>query len=152
MKNCVLRCFNGWRCCRGGTNFRAFCKDSRRGRIDVTGQFCAKWNEREHLEEKRVMPIKRYKPEQIVTMLRQIEVSIANGKTTPQACKEAEITIQTFYRWRKEYGGLKMDQAKRLKDLEKENGKLKRLVAELALDKQILKDIAEGNFYFRWIL
>ena len=92
------------------------------------------------------MPIKRYKPEQIVTMLRQIEVGIANGKTTPQACKEAEITVQTFYRWRKEYGGLKMDQAKRLKELEKENGKLKRLVAELSLDKQILKDIAEGNF------
>ena len=79
-------------------------------------------------------------------MLRQIEVGIANGKTTPQACKEAEITIQTFYRWRKEYGGLKMDQAKRMKELEKENGKLKRLVAELSLDKQILKDIAEGNF------
>jgi len=80
------------------------------------------------------MPIQRYKPEQIVTMLRQIEVSIANGKTTPQACKEAEITIQTFYRWRKEYDGLKMDQAKRLKELEKENGKLKRLVAELSFD------------------
>ena len=93
------------------------------------------------------MPIKRYKPEQIVTMLRQIEVSIANGKPTPQACKEAEITVQTFYRWRKEYGGLKMDQAKRLKELEKENGKLKRLVAELSLDKQILKDIAEGNVW-----
>ena len=92
------------------------------------------------------MPIKRYKAEQIVTMMRQIEVSIANGKPTPQACKEAEITVQTFYRWRKEYGGLKMDQAKRLKELEKENGKLKRLVAELSLDKQILKDIAEGNF------
>ena len=92
------------------------------------------------------MPIKRYKPEQIVTMLRQIEVGIANGKPTPQACKEAEITMQTFYRWRKEYGGLKMDQAKRMKELEKENGKLKRLVAELSLDKQILKDIAEGNF------
>lgn len=73
-------------------------------------------------------------------------MSIANGKPTPQACKEAEITVQTFYRWRKEYGGLKMDQAKRLKELEKENGKLKRLVAELSLDKQILKDIAEGNF------
>lgn len=98
------------------------------------------------MEEKLVMPIKRYKPEQIVTMLRQIEVSIANGKPTPQACKEAEITVQTYYRWRKEYGGLKMDQAKRLKELEKENGKLKRLVAELSLDKQILKDIAEGNF------
>ena len=92
------------------------------------------------------MAMQRYKAEQIVTMLRQIEVGIANGKTTPQACKEAEITVQTFYRWRKEYGGLKMDQAKRLKELEKENGKLKRLVAELSLDKQILKDIAEGNF------
>ena len=92
------------------------------------------------------MPNQRYKPEQIVTMLRQIEVSIANGKTTPQACKEAAITVQTFYRWRKEYGGLKLDQAKRLKDLEKENSKLKRLVAELSLEKQILKDVAEGNF------
>ena len=90
--------------------------------------------------------MQRYKPEQIVTMLRQIEVGIANGKNTPQVCKEAAITVQTFYRWRKEYGGLKMDQAKRMKELEKENGKLKRLVAELALDKQILKDIAEGNF------
>jgi len=94
------------------------------------------------------MPMIRYKPGQIVTLLRQIEVAIAiaNGKTTPQACKEAEITIQTYYRWRKEYGGLKLDQAKRLKELEKENSKLKRLVAELSLEKQILKDVAEGNF------
>ena len=92
------------------------------------------------------MPIKRYKPEQIVAVLRQIEVEIANGKTTPQACKEAEITQQTYYRWRKEYGGLKLDQAKRLKELEKENAKLKRVVAELSLEKQVLKDIAEGNF------
>ncbi len=92
------------------------------------------------------MPIKRYKAEQIVTLLRQIEVGIANGKTTPQACKEAEITVQTYYRWRKEYGGLKLDQAKRLKELEKENAKLKRVVAELSLEKQVLKDIAEGNF------
>jgi len=92
------------------------------------------------------MPMRRYKPEQIVNLLRQIEVGIANGKSTPQACKEAEITQQTYYRWRKEYGGLKLDQAKRLKDLEKENSKLKRLVAELSLEKQILKDVAEGNF------
>ena len=91
------------------------------------------------------MSIKRYKPEQIVTLLRQIEVEIANGKTTPQACKEAEITQQTYYRWRKEFGGLKLDQAKRLKELEKENAKLKRLVAELSLEKQVLKDVAEGN-------
>jgi putative transposase len=92
------------------------------------------------------MPIKRYRPEQVVTLLRQIEVELANGKSTPQACKEAEITVQTYYRWRKEYGGLKLDQAKRLKELEKENAKLKRVVAELSLEKQVLKDIAEGNF------
>ena len=91
------------------------------------------------------MPIQRYKPEQIVTMLRQIEVSIGSGKTTPQACKEAAITVQTYYRWRKEYGGLKLEQAKRLKDLEKENTRLKRLVAELSLEKQVLKDVASGN-------
>jgi putative transposase len=92
------------------------------------------------------MPMKRFKPEQIVNLLRQIEVEMANGKTTPQACKEAEITQQTYYRWRKEYGGLKLDQAKRLKELERENAKLKRLVAELSLEKQILKDVAGGNF------
>jgi hypothetical protein len=62
------------------------------------------------------MAIRRYKPEQILNLLRQIEVAIANGKPTPQACKEAEITVQTYYRWRKEYGGLKLDQAKRLKE------------------------------------
>ena len=89
---------------------------------------------------------KRHTPEQIVNVLRQIEVAIANGKTTPVACKEAGITEQTYYRWRKEYGGLKVDQAKRLKELEQENSKLKRLVAELSLDKQILQDIARGNF------
>ena len=92
------------------------------------------------------MAIRRYKPEQIVNLLRQIEVGIANGKPTPQACKEAEITVQTYYRRRKEYGGLKLDQAKRLKELVRENSKLKRLVAELSLEKQILKDVAEGNF------
>ena len=92
------------------------------------------------------MPMKRYKPEQIVNLLRQIEVEIANGKTTAQACKEAEITQQTYYRWRKEFGGLKLDQAKRLKELERENAKLKQLVAELSLEKQILKDVAGGNF------
>ena len=92
------------------------------------------------------MPMKRYKAEQIVTLLRQIEVGIANGKPTPQACKEAEITQQTYYRWRKEFGGLKLDQAKRMKELERENAKRKRLVAELSLEKQILKDVASGNF------
>ena len=92
------------------------------------------------------MPIKKYKPEQIVTVLRQIEVQIASGKTAPQACKEAGIHTQTYYRWRKEYGGLKLEQAKRLKELEKENARLKRLVAELSLEKQVLQDVAQGNF------
>jgi putative transposase len=93
-----------------------------------------------------VMPMKRYKPEQIVNLLRQIEVEIANGKTTPKAWKEAEITQQTYHRWRKEFGGLMLDQAKRLKELGQENAKLRRLVAELSLQKQILKDVAGGNF------
>ena len=92
------------------------------------------------------MARKIYKPEEIVNLLRQVEVAVANGKTTPQACKEAGMVEQTYYRWRKEYGGLKVDQAKRLKELEQENGKLKRLVAELSLDEQILQDIARGNF------
>jgi transposase-like protein len=92
------------------------------------------------------MSKEKYKPEQIVTLLRQIEVAIANGKTAPQACKEAEIHTQTYYRWRKEYGGLKVEQAKRLKELEKENSRLKRVVAELSLEKQVLRDVAQGNF------
>ena len=92
------------------------------------------------------MSTKRYKPEQIVNLLRQIEVEIANGKTTPQACRDAEITVQTYYRWRKEFGGLKLAQAKRLKELEKENSRLKRLVAELSLEKQVLREVAQGNF------
>ena len=88
----------------------------------------------------------RTKPEQIVTLLRQIEVAIANGKSTAQACKEAAVTEQRYYRWRKEYGGLKLDQARRLKELEKENARLKRVVADLALEKQVLRDVAQGNF------
>ena len=92
------------------------------------------------------MPMKRYKPEQIVNLLRQIEVEIANGKTTPQACKEAEITVQTYYRWRKEYGGLKGDQAKKLKELERENARLKKIVADLSLEKAMLKEVASGNW------
>ena len=92
------------------------------------------------------MSKERYKPEQIVNLLRQIEVEVANGKTTPQACRDSGIHTQTYYRWRKEFGGLKIDQAKRLKELEKENGRLKRLVAELSLEKQVLRDVAQGNF------
>ena len=92
------------------------------------------------------MPNKRYKPEQIVNLLRKIEVEIANGKTTPQAAREVGITEQTYYRWRREFGGLKLDQARRLKDLEKENSRLKRLVAELSREKQVLREVAQGNF------
>jgi putative transposase len=72
-------------------------------------------------------------------------VAVANGKTTAQACKEAEIVEQTYFRWRKEYRGLQVDQAKRIRELEQENAKPKRLVAELSLDKLVLKDIASGN-------
>jgi len=72
-------------------------------------------------------------------------VAIGNGKKTPQAVREAGINVQTYYRWRKEFGGLKLEQAKRLKELEKENGRLKRLVAELSLEKQVLRDVAQGN-------
>jgi len=92
------------------------------------------------------MPKQKYKAEQIVNLLRKIEVEVANGKTTPEAAREVGITEQTYYRWRKEFGGLKLDQAKRLKELEKENGRLKRLVAELPLQKQVLRDVAQGNF------
>ena len=91
------------------------------------------------------MSIRKYKAEQIVTVLRQIEVQIANGKKVPQACKETGIHTQTYYRWRKEYGGLKLDQARRLKELEKENARLKGLVTELSIEKQVLRDVAQGN-------
>ncbi len=91
------------------------------------------------------MPKKRFSAEQIITLLRQIEVSISTGRSTQMACREAGISEQSYYRWRKEYGGLKIEQAKRMKDLEKENTRLKRLVADISLEKQVLKDIASGN-------
>jgi transposase-like protein len=84
--------------------------------------------------------------EQIVSKLRQIEVLMAQGKTAALACKEAGTSEQSYYRWRKEYGGLEIDQAKRMKELERENQRLKRLVADLSVEKQVLKDIASGNF------
>jgi septal ring factor EnvC (AmiA/AmiB activator) len=84
------------------------------------------------------MPKKRFSAEQIVTLLRQIEVLMAQGKPTPVACRDAGISLQSFYRWHKEYGGLEIDQAKRMKDLERENVRLKRLVADLSLEKQVL--------------
>ena len=91
------------------------------------------------------MPKKRFSAEQIVVLLRQIEVLMSQGKAAPIACREAGISQQSYYRWRKEYGGLELDQAKRMKDLEKENARLKRLVADLSLEKQVLKDISSGN-------
>ena len=92
------------------------------------------------------MAQKRHTAEQIINKLRQVEVAQAQGASIPQAVKQIGVTEQTFYRWRKEYGGMRLDQAKRLKQLEKENARLKRLVADLSLDKQILKEAAEGNF------
>ena len=92
------------------------------------------------------MAQKRHTAEQIISKLRQVEVAQAQGMTIPQAVKQIGVTEQTFYRWRKEYGGLRLDQAKRLKQLEKENVRLKRLVADLSLDNQILKEAAQGNF------
>jgi transposase-like protein len=89
------------------------------------------------------MPKKRFCAEQIVALLRQIEVATSQGKSIGIACREAGISDQSYFRWRKEYGGL--DQARRMKDLEKENMRLKRLVADLSIEKQVLKDIAEGN-------
>jgi len=83
--------------------------------------------------------------EQVVLKLRQIEIQTAQGKTLALACKEAEISEQSYYRWRKEYGGLQIDQARRMKDLERENARLRRLVADLSLEKQVLADVASGN-------
>ena len=83
--------------------------------------------------------------EQIVLKLRQIEVQTAQGKSVALACKEAGVSEQSYYRWCKEYGGLQVDQARRLKELERENGRLRRLVADLALEEQVLADVAAGN-------
>ena len=89
---------------------------------------------------------KRHTPEQIIGKLREAEVALSQGKTVPQACKQIGVTDQTYYRWRREYGGIRLDQAKRFKALEKENQRLKKLVADQALDISILKEVAEGNF------
>jgi transposase-like protein len=91
------------------------------------------------------MPKKRFSSEQIIAKLRPIEVQLAQGKSIALACKDAAISEQSYFRWRKEYGGLQIEQARRLKDLERENARLRRLVADLSLEKQILKDISQGN-------
>ena len=92
------------------------------------------------------MARKRFTPEQIIGKLREAEVLLAQGEKMGDVCKRIAVTEQTYYRWRKEYGGLRLDQAKRLKSLEKENARLKKLVANLSLDKQILEEVASGNF------
>ena len=89
---------------------------------------------------------KRHTAEQIIAKLREAEVGLARGQTAVEVARKLGITEQTYYRWRKEYGGLRVDQAKRLKMLEKENARLKRLVAEQALDNAILKEVSSGNF------
>ena len=91
------------------------------------------------------MPRKRYTPEQIINSLREAEVLMSQGSTTGQAARHLGITEQTYYRCRKEYGGMRINQAKRYKELDKENARLKKLVADLSLDNAILKDVAEGN-------
>jgi putative transposase len=92
------------------------------------------------------MPSKRHTPEQIIGKLREAEVELAKGAAIAQVGKKLEITEHTYYRWRTEYGGMRVDQAKRLKELEVENTRLKKLVADLSLDKAILKEAASGNF------
>lgn len=92
------------------------------------------------------MPIKHHKPEQIIAKLRQIEVFTAQGKILAAACKDAGISEQSYYRWKKEYGGLKIDEAKKLKELERENARLKKIVADLSLEKAMLKEVASGNW------
>ena len=92
------------------------------------------------------MPKRRHTPEQIINKLREAEVLLSKGMKIPEVCRKIEVTEQTYYRWRKEYGGVRIDQVKRLKELEKENGRLKKLLAELSLDKQILAEVSRGNF------
>jgi putative transposase len=92
------------------------------------------------------MSRKRFKPEQIINLLREAEVGLSQGRRIGEVCRSLGISQQSYYRWRTEYGGMKLDQVKYLKELEKENSRLKRAVAELTLDKQILKETTEGNF------
>ena len=92
------------------------------------------------------MARKRHTAEQIIAKLREAELALAKGQPLVDAVRKLEISEQTYYRWRKEYGGLRVEQAKRLKELERENARLKRLVADQALDNAILKEVASGNF------
>ena len=91
------------------------------------------------------MPRKRYTPEQIISKLREAEVLLSQGRTVAQASKQLGVSDQTYYRWRREYGGMRTSQVHKLKDLEKENARLKKLVADLSLDNAILKEAISGN-------
>ena len=92
------------------------------------------------------MAKKGYTPEQIINKLREAEILLSQGNNISGASRKIGVTEQTYYRWRKEYGGMRVEQAKKLKGLEKENARLKKLVADLSLDNAILKEVAEGNF------
>jgi len=92
------------------------------------------------------MPKKGFKPEQIISKLREAEVLLSQGVTLGDVCRKIGVTDVTYYRWRKEYGGMRVDQARRLKELEQENARLKKVVADFALDNAILKEAARGNF------
>jgi len=92
------------------------------------------------------MPRKCFTPEQIISKLREAEIHLSKGSTVVDCCRQLGVTENTYYRWRKEYGGLDVVQAKRLKELEKENGRLKKMVAEQALDLEIFKEVNRGNF------
>jgi len=92
------------------------------------------------------MARKRFTPEQIITMLREAEVLLNQAAPVAEVCRKLGVSEQTYYRWRKEYGGMRVDQARRLKELEQENARLKKLVADLALDNAILKEVNRGNF------
>ncbi len=89
---------------------------------------------------------KSHTPEQIINKLREVEILLNQGANVGEASRKIGVTEQTYYRWRKEYGGMRIEQAKRLKELEKENTRLKKLVADISLDNAILKEVAEGNF------
>jgi putative transposase len=89
---------------------------------------------------------KSHSPEQVINKLREAEILLNQGAKVGEACRKIGVTEQTYYRWRKEYGGMRIEQAKRLKNLEKENARLKKLVADISLDNAILKEAAEGNF------
>jgi putative transposase len=92
------------------------------------------------------MPKKRHKPEEIVAKLRQVDVLVSQGQSLADAVRSIGVTEVTYYRWRQEYGGLKTDQVKRLKDLETENARLRKAISDLTLDKLILQEAAKGNF------